>query len=1296
MRLAERYELGERVGSGGMGVVHRARDLATGETVAVKVLHHAGPDSRRRFAREAQALAQLSHEGVVRYVDSGADAEGRPFLVMEWLEGETLEERLARGPLGWPEVAGLARRLADALSALHARRIVHRDVKPTNVFLVGGEIDRAKLLDLGVAHVAMTSLALTRTGSIVGTPDYMSPEQARADRGIGPSADVFSLGCVLYHCLTGEPPFAGTRVVAVLAKILFSEPAPLAERVPEAPPALRELVERMLVKEPAERPEDGRALCAALRALPLEPSAPRTPSAPASLRPRIGDEESQVVSVVLSSALGGEPAAASSGVASREELATAIDARPQVVALLEGTLGATVHALAHGGLVATVAGTGSPVDRVASACRVALRMHDAMPDASIVIATGRGVLRERAPVGRVIEQAAARLDRVRPGVIGIDEATASLLDARFTLAGDEGTLELAGERSRSDGVRRFLGHETQMVGRARELRVLEGLVAQCVEDAASRAALVVAPPGLGKSRLRYELLRRARERWPSLSVWIGWGDPLRADSPFALLAEAVRRELDLGEGDTPSLSRARIRARAGRAFGGARQDEIAAYLGEMLGVPFDDAGDAALRAARGDPELMRHRIREAFEAWLSAEAAERPVMIVLEDAHACDAASLELIGGALDALPDRPLFVLALGHPEVRERAAGALGRRGLDVIALRELSPKAAEQLARAELPGATEEIVARVVGLAEGNPLYLEELIRAVASGSAELPDSVTGMVQARLDALAPELRRAMRAASVVGEVFWTGAVAALIDLPEPEAAALVRAMEAAELCDARPASRVAGEREHVFRHALVHQTAYASLTPEDRELGHRLAARWLERAGEHDAMAIAEHHDRGGDAEAAALWLGRAAAQSLAASDVRAARARAERGLERASSPAQRAPLALVLAEVERWAGRFDRALEHALCALPVLPEGTREHLRALSEAITASGRLGDHAEVERLAAEAERVVAGSPLAASAQASCLAAAARFLFHAGRYAAALARIEHVEGLLRAHGEALDAIAVAEIHRVRAARARQFGDPAGDAEGYLAALAAYERAGDARSACNARVSVGFALAELGELDRAEGELRRALAEAERMQLWPIATRAVHNLGLVMAEKGALEEAQALEERAVAESCAQEDARLEGGSRVYLSMITLRRGDLERSGREARAAASCFVTMPPARAGALAAEARALVAASRASEALPLAEDAMRTLEALGGVEEYESMIRLAHVEALLGLGREAEARSALGAASARLAARAAFVTDPAARRRFLQNDSDNAALVRLAREHGAWSEALA
>ncbi|MCZ7680213.1 MAG: hypothetical protein M5U28_16175 [Sandaracinaceae bacterium] len=387
--------------------------------------------------------------------------------------------------------------------------------------------------------------------------------------------------------------------------------------------------------------------------------------------------------------------------------------------------------------------------------------------------------------------------------------------------------------------------------------------------------------------------------------------------------------------------------------------------------------------------------------------------------------------------------------------------------------------------------------------------------------------------------------------------------------------------------------------------------------------------------------------------------------------------------------------MLAEVERWAGRFDRALEHALSALPVLPVGTREHLRALSEAITASGRLGDHAEVERLAAEAERVVAGSPLAASAQASCLAAAARFLFHAGRYAAALARIEHVEGLLRAHGEALDAIAVAEIHRVRAARARQFGDPAGDAEGYLAALAAYERAGDARSACNARVSVGFALAELGELDRAEGELRRALAEAERMQLWPIATRAVHNLGLVMAEKGALEEAQALEERAVAESCAQEDARLEGGSRVYLSMITLRRGDLERSAREARAAASCFVSMPP--------RGPARWPPRRARSSRPLARARPCRSPRTPCARSRRSGCRGVRVHdpprARRGAARaRARGRGTLRArCGERAPGRARGLRGrSAARHRFLQNDSDNAALVRLAREHGAWSEALA
>src|SRR5262249_9642022 len=142
-----------------------------------------------------------------------------------------------------------------------------RDIKPSNLFLRGGQVDDLTLLDFGVARHAADVEAMTRTGVLVGTPDYMAPEQANARREITPSVDIFALGCVLYECLTGKPPFAAPHVVAVLAKILFSEPLPLLEARPALPAALSTLVARMLAKDPKERPQDATALLEALSKL---------------------------------------------------------------------------------------------------------------------------------------------------------------------------------------------------------------------------------------------------------------------------------------------------------------------------------------------------------------------------------------------------------------------------------------------------------------------------------------------------------------------------------------------------------------------------------------------------------------------------------------------------------------------------------------------------------------------------------------------------------------------------------------------------------------------------------------------------------------------------------------------------------------------------------------------------------------------------------------------------------------------------------------------------------------------
>jgi hypothetical protein len=201
----------------------------------------------------------------------------------------------------------------------------------------------------------------------------------------------------------------------------------------------------------------------------------------------------------------------------------------------------------------------------------------------------------------------------------------------------------------------------------------------------------------------------------------------------------------------------------------------------------------------------------------------------------------------------------------------------------------------------------------------------------------------------------------------------------------------------------------------------------------------------------------------------------------------------------------------------------------------------------------------------------------------------------------------------------------------------------------------------------------------------AEDALRRALDDAERLGLEPIATRARHNLGMVLAERGELAEADTIETRAAEEARAQGNARLEGGSRVYLAQIALRLGDPVRSETEAAAAARLFALTPPARAGALAMWARALLAQGRHREALRVAREAKDTLDRLGSVEEYESMIRGAHAEALLACDHHDEARAAVSEAMNRLHGRAACIPEETDRNRFLAHDRDNAAIAHLA-----------
>ena len=246
------YRIGRLLGRGGMGEVYEAEDVDLGRQVALKFIAPelaADPQNLRRFEHEARAAAALNHPNVATLYAFEREG-GRSFIAMELVPGESLRARLRRGPLPLAEAMHVAHDVAAALASAHRRGLVHRDIKPEN--LMFAEDGRIRVMDFGLAR-AIEATRLTMTGSAVGTAAYMSPESVRGEAT--PSSDVFALGIVLYEMLAGDLPFAGESALALMFTIAHEPPRPLRARRPGVPPALEDLVSRLLVKDPALRPD---------------------------------------------------------------------------------------------------------------------------------------------------------------------------------------------------------------------------------------------------------------------------------------------------------------------------------------------------------------------------------------------------------------------------------------------------------------------------------------------------------------------------------------------------------------------------------------------------------------------------------------------------------------------------------------------------------------------------------------------------------------------------------------------------------------------------------------------------------------------------------------------------------------------------------------------------------------------------------------------------------------------------------------------------------------------------------
>lgn len=1281
-RVGDRFVLESVAGSGGMGTVYRALDEFTGGIVAIKLLHDvAEGEGAERFTREAEVLARLDHPGIVRYVAHGVTKEKCPYLAMEWLDGEDLAHRLARGPMSFSEALTLARGAAEALGFAHAHGVVHRDIKPSNVFLRGGSVADVAVLDFGIAHMTTSASALTATGDFMGTPAYVAPEQARGVSDVGPAADVFSLGCILHECITGAPAFGGGNVVAILAKILLSTPPRIRDLRRNVPDAIDMLLSRMLERDPAVRLPNGRVVFDALEAIePVSMDAYDRSPVLSTRRFGIVDVERQLICVLIASL-----ARIQDTTIEQVQMARIFELADEL-----GKFGARAETLADGSLVATFAPSrGAATDQATIAARAALLLKARWPEAIVVLCTGRGQVQGALPMGDVLDRAAAML-RTHADMVDyvlVDDITRRLLGARFRV--DEttpGTCVLVGEDATLDPTRPLLGKPTPCVGRESELSLLDLALTDAIDDASPHAVLVIAPPGTGKSRLRHEFIRRAESRESPPLVLLGRGDPMSAGSAYGILGEALKRCAGIAEGEELAVRRQKLEERVAKNVQTDLQ-RVTAFLGEMCGIPFYN-NDPKLHAARQDPTTMANQVLTAFLDFLRAESRQSSIVLVLEDLHWGDDLTVKVVEAALRELSDVPLMVLAMARPEVTD-IFSKLWQNRVQIVTLRSLSRKAGERLVRQVLGSAIgDEIVASIVEQSEGNALFLEELIRNAAEGHGdEVPATVLAMLQARIGRLELHVRKILRCASIFGESAWYSGIRSLFGTTIHSVSFddALRSLLRVEILELRRESRFPGEQEYRFRHGLMRDAAYGLLTDDDRVAGHRQAAEYLESMHEQDSLVVAEHFVQGQEPSRAIAHLLRAATQSCDNGDMNAALHVTERALALEPDPVSRGVLLAVKTRACVWREQYAEVLKCGHEALALVELGSYRWCQLVQQMMPAAAFTGQIEAFFKLATLLLQtdppVDACAPyVAASSWVSITSGimgkrdlCELFLGRAKEVVSYCQPNEHVAFgyLLCAQANHHHVIQELPWSRTRANRE---------------AVITSKPAGVAREECLANVFHGKALMDLGCIEEAETLLRSNLAWAKQINERMSLAYSQAHLARLIARHGppeGLDEAARLAEQLIATN----NQSILGFGYGVLAEVAKRRRDLSLAETEGRKAVAAMRGFPTYSWDLVALLATILLEARRPADALAVSQEGLTKLEHLRVNGFGEVHLRLAVAESLNALGRKDEALSCLTRALYQLRLRIDDIPEAAARDRYIKAVPTHVRLLALAQE---------
>jgi eukaryotic-like serine/threonine-protein kinase len=1058
--LGGRFQVEREVGRGAAGIVYRAYDLTSHRYVALKVIntHGAIAEEAHRFQREGQVLAELNNPGIVSVVAYGTFDDETPYLAMEWLEGEDIAARQRRKRLTILESLEIAKQIALALGAAHAAGVVHRDIKPTNVFLLEGTTGdlSVKLVDFGVASTG--DVRLTREGNMVGTPAYMAPEQARGDGVVDARADLYCLGATLFEMITGRPPHVGPTAIATLAR-LVTTPAPrLMEIIPDVPNNLDDLVASLLATDPDDRPHTAQEVALALEDILQDPEARRT------IEPQSSD------------------APASRSISSGSRLVTSI------VALTTGTPeqrmrsidylrehGADAVPLGKDGLVAHLGAKQSLGDEAARALELGKYLADA--GGKVGVATGRTRVHHSRPVGEVVDRASAFAREAQAEQLLADATTSELARGRydFQQRGDGSSIVGAIRKARPKDVT----GGAPFVGREAELAQMINAYERCVEDRNPVVVSCTGPPGIGKTRLGREVLARITAMSAQTRVIVVRCESFRQSHPLGTAAEVMRSLIGIPKGASIVAAALAIDYRLGntvRSTANPGRDRIAQLISDQL--PLDDQG-------------ARDSLWLAMTDLMIRMAQLRPVALVVEDGQWADPESIAWLDHVLGRATGHPIWILFLNRPNFWKQYPKVLQGKDHVRLDLRPISRKACRAIAKALLgergDDSTIELIANQAG---GSPLFAEELSRLSASGrDATKAPTIETAIQTSLDALELPLRDAIGRMSCFGLTGWEPGLEAL---GVPAAGEILRQLAVSELVIEHAESRFEHLREWAFKHALVREAAYASLAQEDKVTLHGYAAQWLEKMGE-DAATVARHYELGNKHEEAAVHWEHAAKRALATNGLTDALTMAERSLVFADDRETAFRRALILDEAyaRQDARSADRETSIRALAENIYDEASEVRAGGARARYDDARGAGEHI-AERLAEVRTR--AADLSLTDEEARCSAAlAARFAF-AGRLSEAEQEASHLLSLAEQKGVAVAAVdAWQTLAIVRQTR----GELTSALDARRAAARAASNALLKEREATLTINVGFALSTIGARQESRNAIEQGLTIAQ-------------------------------------------------------------------------------------------------------------------------------------------------------------------------------------------------------